>query len=255
MATYISAAGYPAPQAVAVFGDWPILIAQIAHLLYAGLYGALWAAAWHRDRSGQMLGLGATLILLSVPPLGALYFGSPLMAAGVLFPGAGLFGLAAFWVLVSALLCAIRPDVFAPRNVTRWTRLVVASLISWSVWLNLHASDAEYLGPTSGLRIKAVPTQLAAYPAAPIERYRRQFELRGLVRSEIQKIGLMANADGLLLVLLPEGVAGLREPRVNWLWGELADEAAAANVVIAVGNSQELEQPYAVNKPRPVHRR
>jgi len=39
------------------------------------------------------------------------------------------------------------------------------------------------------------------------------------------------------LVLLPEGVAGLREPRVSWHWSELARTAKAQDITIAVGAS------------------
>jgi apolipoprotein N-acyltransferase len=39
------------------------------------------------------------------------------------------------------------------------------------------------------------------------------------------------------LVLLPEGVAGLREPRVGWHWSELAKTAKTQGITIAVGAS------------------
>jgi hypothetical protein len=88
---------------------------------------------------------------------------------------------------------------------------------------------------THELPVRAIQTRLPEYPAAVRDRYERQFELMGLLEAEM---GMPGNSR---LLLLPEGVAGLREPRVQWMWAEAAERARVVGLTIAVGNSVVLE--------------
>lgn len=54
-----------------------------------------WVALWHNDPSQRLWRIPAALLLSAVPPIGIINWASPLTAAGLLFPGTGLAGLAA----------------------------------------------------------------------------------------------------------------------------------------------------------------
>ncbi len=54
-----------------------------------------WAALWHPDPRQRFWRIPAALLLSAIPPIGIINWASPLTAAGLLFPGTGLAGLAA----------------------------------------------------------------------------------------------------------------------------------------------------------------
>lgn len=73
-------------------GTEGVTMAAGAWLGPALLMGMAWALAW--GRAGSWWRAVAALIVLAVPPVGIVGWGSPLTAAGVLFPGWGVVGLA-----------------------------------------------------------------------------------------------------------------------------------------------------------------
>jgi len=111
-------------------GSWPIVGAVLGYWgsVYVGTAFSAWLGAsallalpWGLPpRRG---GLIAALLLTALPPLGVIGWLSPLTAAGVLFPGAGWFGV--FGIL---LLVAILPTPLPVRMF--WRRLGVASVLS-----------------------------------------------------------------------------------------------------------------------------
>jgi hypothetical protein len=236
MASYLGAAGWPVPQAVAVFNDWPLALTLILFGVYAALYGAFWGLLWSRTTLRQAIGLGVGFFALTVPPLGALYFASPLIAAGALFPGLGVWGMVATWGLLVCVIGALQ-GVARAREITPTVASFVGVafiLATVAVAHNTHrAASVE-----GAVLIRGIHTQFGEYPAAPAARYERQFALMALVEAEI------ANAGNAKVLLLPEGVAGLREPRVDWMWQEAAQRAQERGLTLAVGNSAVLQEAH-----------
>lgn len=234
MACYLCAAGYPVPQAVAVFSQWPMMLSSLVYLAYASLYGLIWAVLWHKHPLGQTLGLAIAFIVFTVPPLGTLYFGSPLIAAGALFPGLGLWGLLATWGLLCTWIWLLAE--FGPRPVRglRLKCIVIGALLG-AASLALNAGMKAATISSEGLQVKPLNTHYAQYPDGTRERYQRHFELLDLVDREIRALDDVK--QGQTLLLLPEGVAGQHEPRVSWMWDEVAEKARAAGITLALGNS------------------
>jgi hypothetical protein len=232
MASYLGAAGWPVPQAVAVFNDWPMALTLVLFGVYVALYGAFWGLLWRTKAFDQALGLAIGFVALTLPPLGALYFASPLIAAGALFPGLGAWGMVLTWVLLVCLIFTVRGFAQA-REITPITvaTLGLACILASVAGL---MNTPRAVQSTHELPVRAIHTRLPEYPAEVRERYERQFELMGLLEIE------MGMPDTRLL-LLPEGVAGLREPRVQWMWAEAAERARAVGLTIAVGNSVVLD--------------
>lgn len=233
MCAYMAAAGWPVPEAVAVFNGWPLPLTIALYGAYSAFYGAFWALLWHRSILRQALGLALAFALLTVPPLGALYFASPAIAAGALFPGLGVLGIVATWALVcTALVCVAataRAREITPEGLTSLGLFYLLALMA------SHQNTATSAQIEREIPMRGIHTAFGEYPAAPSERYQRHFELIALVDKEMDAPG---NAK---VLLLPEGVAGLREPRVSWMWQEVGERAKARGLTVAVGNSVVLE--------------
>jgi hypothetical protein len=88
--TYFAAASVPIPWIT----DGPAI--GIGLLITASAILTLpWIALWHNDPSQRFWRIPVALLLSAVPPIGIINWASPLTAAGLLFPGTGLAGLAA----------------------------------------------------------------------------------------------------------------------------------------------------------------
>lgn len=236
MASYLGAAGWPVPQAVAVFNDWPLALTLVLYGVYVALYGAFWGLLWRAKPLEQALGLAIGFVAMTIPPLGALYFASPLIAAGAMYPGLGVWGMVATWGLLVCVICSMQ-GVARAREITPSVASSVGvafMLAGVAVVQNTHRVSAI----ENKVLIRGIHTQLSEYPATPAARYQRQFELMALVDAE------MASAGNATLLLFPEGVAGMREPRVNWMWNEAAQRAQERGLTLAVGNSVVLEEAH-----------
>lgn len=234
MASYLAAAGLPVPTAVATFSEWPWWATTAAQLAYVGLYGTVWGALW--GGPGALLALSArlavALIVFTLPPAGTLFYAHPLMAAGVLFPGTGPIGFVLTYACVISVLGLLqRPG----RRLAIWCS---GLLLTLCLVAHLHGPGV----PSSTLRIAAIDTHLPQYPHAIQDRHLRH---EALIRAVDNSMRSSPQPD---LVLLPEGVAGLREPRVGWHWSELAKTAKTQGTTIAVGASV-IAQPDETGEP------
>ncbi len=223
MACYLAAAGLPVPAAVAAFSEWPWWATTAAQLAYVGLYGTVWGALWGGPGAllEQSAHLAVALTVFTLPPAGTLFYAHPLMAAGVLFPGTGPFG----FVLTYACVVSVVGLLQTPGS--RLATWCLSLLLLLCLVGHLHGPGV----PSSTLRIAAIDTHLPQYPHAIPARHQRH---ETLIRAAENSMHSSLPPD---LVLLPEGVAGLREPRVSWHWSELARTAKAQGITIAVGAS------------------
>lgn len=107
----------------------------------AAILAAPWIALWSPHQSQRFWRIPAALVISAFPPIGIINWASPLTAAGILFPGTGLSGLAA-----TALAEAVWPVY--PKTVA--AGIVVANLL--------------YLAPPTPIGIEAIHTANHADP-------------------------------------------------------------------------------------------
>ena len=87
---YFALASAPIPWIASGPGVGAMLLVTAATIL-----AAPWIALWSPYTSQRFWRIPAALFLSAIPPIGIINWASPLTAAGILFPGAGLAGLAA----------------------------------------------------------------------------------------------------------------------------------------------------------------
>jgi hypothetical protein len=104
-ASYYLGASWPLiPGAKAFFGDTASIIDGILLCLVATLLLAVPAVAlFTKNRARLAFSIPAMLILGALPPLGIIGWASPLLSAGVLFPGTGWFGIISVLGIVAFL--------------------------------------------------------------------------------------------------------------------------------------------------------
>jgi apolipoprotein N-acyltransferase len=106
MFTYYSAASWPLiPGARAFFGvKGTPLVGLLLCLAAASLLALPWGLLFTRRRGAATFCVPLCIMLNAIPPLGIIGWASPLLSAGVLFPGSKWFGLA----LITVFLIAFR---------------------------------------------------------------------------------------------------------------------------------------------------
>jgi hypothetical protein len=106
MFSYYAGASWPLiPGARAFFGVQGTPIIGLSLCLAAAVLLALpWGLLFSRGRGRAAFCVPLCIVLAAVPPLGIIGWASPLLSAGVLFPGSKWFGLA----LITAFLIAFR---------------------------------------------------------------------------------------------------------------------------------------------------
>src|SRR5713226_5314728 len=103
MFSYYAAASWPLiPGARAFFGvQGTPLIGLLLCLAAAALLALPWGLLFMRERRKAALSIPLCVLLTAIPPLGIIGWASPLLSAGVLFPGSKWFGLALVLVFLS----------------------------------------------------------------------------------------------------------------------------------------------------------
>src|SRR6202163_2486622 len=104
MFCYYAAASWPLiPGARAFFGlEGTPLIGLFLCLAAAALLALPWGLLFTRARGRTALSVPLCILLTAMPPLGIIGWASPLLSAGVLFPGSKWFGLALILIFLSA---------------------------------------------------------------------------------------------------------------------------------------------------------
>src|SRR5260370_14712516 len=104
MLCYYGAASWPLiPGAHAFFGvQGTPLIGLLLCLAAASLLALPWGLFFTRGRERASFSVALCIILTATPPLGIIGWASPLLSAGVLFPGSKWFGLAFIIIFLGA---------------------------------------------------------------------------------------------------------------------------------------------------------
>lgn len=146
--------------------------------LHAALLAAPWMILWPRsDAAARVVALrtASAIVVLTVPPLGCLGWLSPLLAAGVLYPGLGWAGVVCavtLFCILAVMGHAVRKSQI--RSVRRWM-VVMGGLLAIGVVANISYRPTE--PPPEWL---TVDTQLGRFPADRHAGFRRQQQLIGI---------------------------------------------------------------------------
>jgi hypothetical protein len=179
--------------------------------LWAGaslLLATPWAILWSPRRPSRMWRMSLALVLLAIPPLGVIGCASPLVAAGLLFPGTAWFGLA-LTALVCGLLCSY-PAL----------GLALALVFATPAHLFYRSQPAPPDWRAENTHFGGVgldtPTPLADYQAA----------------QSIQQIALSSNAR---VILFPETVVTNWNPGTDLFWKPTIDTLRQQGKTMLVG--------------------
>lgn len=194
-------------------------------ILYAGSIALLWALAWQRKPIWRFAGLCGLLVIASVPPLGGFIYGSPLLAAGWLFPSMGFMGI--------ALLVTSWGSVFAFTVLPKSTTKTIATVAVGSLALTSAIANAQYKAPESDL-VYALNTNFPLFPVKLEDQYERHLELT--------RAAMAALEQPYPTVVMPEEIGGFWQPRYAWLWGDVSKAYQAANKTLIVGFDTKPDQ-------------
>jgi hypothetical protein len=203
--------------AIAYFGavSWPMIEAarnfQIAgpSFLWAAasvLLALPWCTAWSADRSQVWWRCPFALLFASTPPIGLIGWASPLVAAGVLFPGTGWFGLAAVAVLPSLLL----------QPTTRLATITAAIMLS-------AATNHEFIEPAAPHCYAAVDTSLG-----------NPIALEAILTADDQ-LQTTALKSASAVTVLPEAVVNRWTEATATFWEPTITTLEATNRTVLIG--------------------
>lgn len=176
-----------------------------AWLGQAALLAIPWLILWAPNRSGAIWRTIVVMLATIIPPWGLINWLSPMLAAGELFPGAGLAGILATVALTVALIAWPR----WPMHV-RYQILVLVVAVS----CGLNGLVSLSPRPPAPAGWVGVNTALGVLP--PDDRA-AQFDRAGSVK----KMAVQHAGQG-TLVVLPEGIVGRWRPAVRYWLGPTA---------------------------------
>lgn len=209
VAYYAGATWQILPGAATFFGHH----ANPVHVLslWAGasvLLATPWAILWSPRRGSRLWRMPLALAVLAVPPLGAIGCASPLIAAGLLFPGTAWFGLA-----LTALVCGL---------LSSYPALGLALTLAFATPAHMfyRSQPAPRDWRAESTRFGGVgldtPTPLADYQAA----------------QSIQQIALRSDAR---VILFPETVVTNWNPGTDLFWKATINTLREQGKTILVG--------------------
>lgn len=175
--------------------DWSIWDGVIKWLVAASVNTLPWLVFWRENLLGRVIWLPVVFLFSVLPPVGFVSWGSPLLAAGVLFPGMGMMGL---FLLVLALLCV---GLIVQNGKWRKGGVVVLSL----VLLFSLGSMLSYSKPVVPVGWAGVDTYFGKFPSGLAEKNTGFDERLALVA----KVGLAAPAGSVLV--FPESIMGMMD--------------------------------------------
>ncbi|GGA64051.1 conjugal transfer protein TraB [Pelagibacterium lentulum] len=175
----------------------------VASLMFVIVHAGLWTSktGWHRP-----LRYAIAAILMSLPPFGIVGWASPITAAGVLFPGAGWYGLAATAIGLLAMT-------------TRYwtiTTLVMGGAFAWSA--------TSWTPPSAPEGWVGIDTSFQFSEAGQYADYAQHMATIGMVKG--------AAGQGGTTVVLPESAFGIWTATAERLWTR---ELAGLDVVVNGG--------------------
>jgi hypothetical protein len=179
------------------------------------LLALTWATLW--GRRFPVCRLIATLLFISLPPIGIVGWANPITAAGAWFPGSGWCGLIAFLFFLSLLVSAV----------VWWWYGMMAVLTCIAIVMN-----ATYVAPESkGWTVVNTRFHPSKDDAGE---YLRMRQLLVIVDRKV------AQAEPGSVIVLPEAIGGNRETNEPF-WNWLGEAARRKKVTILVGAQRTVD--------------
>ena len=237
--SYSFALAFTLPQAMMNFApSLSPFAAALALPTMAAISGLAFAACWAPSSRGEAYRIASALTLLlvlAVPPLGAVFWGHPILATAELFPGMGVAGIAAA-ILLWAALASLRlrgMDTEASTASAATSDELVASIIGLALvssvvhlQADLMTDDTKPLASTGSSVVVGVDFAMGRMPIDQVNQYAYlSLEVAPTLRAMHLPAGSIA--------LLPESVGGVTSSaRLQWWHHELADFFAEQGTLI-----------------------
>jgi hypothetical protein len=177
-------------------------IAGLACWLAVGVVsGVVWAVMWPRRSNSPCLVLSvcAVLVVLLLPPFGAVVPAHPVVAWGFLVPGSGWSGVGLMFFLTSIGACWLRSCASALHQRRRWLGVVLLSTLVWTGGVVPQPQDGISAG-----QVLAVQTQFGGFPE-----YGSLDVMERLVRMGEMMARQTHLGDQIKTVVFPEAIIGL----------------------------------------------
>ena len=219
-----------------LFVGWTVSV----WVVYATIGGSAFAACWPSPSAPivRRISLGlALLVVLAVPPMGAVFWGHPVLAASELFPSMGLAGIAAtcaLWSVLGALRLPLpyssRLALNRPSNVANSSDLTAWLIAMVTVSLVVHSqydfNEAQRVSQARDNNAMGVDFSLGRLATNQVAQYQ-------YLNSEVvPTVKAMAPLPG-SVILLPESIAGVNTAaRLRWWRLELDDFFAQGGTLV-----------------------
>jgi apolipoprotein N-acyltransferase len=223
--SYYLLTGREAIQIIHRFTGLNEIVGLCVLLAYSAAIALIWTFAWQRRPLWRFCGLVLILIATSIPPFGGFIYGSPLLAAGWLFPGMGFVGI--------ALLVMSWGSVFAFAVLPKSNMRMFATFIAGCLTVASVVANVNYSEPDSNF-VYALNAKMPLYPVKIEDQHQRHLELT--------KAALAALEQPYSIVVMPEEIGGFWQPRYAWLWEDVSKAYEEANKTLIVGFDTKPDQ-------------
>lgn len=193
-------------------------------LAQAILYSAPWVIFYSKDRHWLNLSLRtlSLLIILTLPPLGYLFWLSPLASSGALFPGLGWPGLGLAIVLMLLFL-----------RIPNSKNKIYLAIPTMVLLVTAILANLIYLSPSPPKDWVAIHTKLGGTPANIFEIPNRESQLISLAQQALDQ--------NYKVIIFPENIALDWLPGTQFQWQDLNHQAQQKGATIVVGAQEDLK--------------
>jgi apolipoprotein N-acyltransferase len=205
-------------QTIDRFDDTGLTVAWLLVAGYCTAISLLWTTAWNGHIKLRLIAVNVLLFITVIPPLGGFIVGTPMLATGWIFPGMGLWGLL---FIVMSWNSAFAVLYFKKSSVKIASGITFLVLILISIVANLR-----YESPSLS-HIYAINTDFSRYPNSIPDQYQRQIQLTAMAMEALKRTES--------IVVMPEEIAGVWQPRFAWMWSDVASAYKVAAKTLIVG--------------------
>ncbi len=217
--TYYAVGARAVPHIIYIFfPQQSMTVSVVAWLLHASLLALIWTLAFQSFSHSpwrRSIGVMLALIILTLPPIGLFHWGTPLMAAGLLYPGWQAPGILLTLLVISSLAVASYR--------TRFLNSMIAVSMALAVFANVF-----YLEPQTPATWRAISLELGRTPKLWSDEMLQQRQW--LVNKAMQELD-----SGAKVVIFPEAITGSDHRPQDELWQAVVMKAKQLDATVLVG--------------------
>jgi hypothetical protein len=190
------------------FGRRSVWVGILSWAIAGGILAIPWIGLWSGDRNQTWWRLPAALVLATVPPIGIIGWASPVMPAGILFPGLGWLGIGlAIWSMV-----AIRTHA--------WNTIMAIGLVSLAS-IHLYQCDRTRTSDWTAVNTTFGNTQRSDDPLAEFS-----------IAEQIQRTAIGTSGR---VIIFPEMVVRNWGEGADLFWRPIFDRLRSRGSTILIG--------------------